>query len=100
MSKMRLKIGDRVRCFKSTDGNRRVVGKSGKVLNIKRNYSSVCIEFFEDIGGHDGQSRARTGMNGCCWWINPNNLKKGRFTRRSKAQNITDFMLKMEMIGV
>ena len=99
MANKRLSIGDRVRCYKVSDG-KKLVGKSGVVINVRRDYSVVCVEFFDDIGGHDGQSRARAGVMGHCWWVSPKNLRKGRFTRKSKAQNITDFMLKMEMIGV
>lgn len=61
------KIGDRVRCVKSHQGNDKIVNKNGRIIEIGPSRENVTVEFDEFIGGHSGNSCG--GKSGHCWIV-------------------------------
>ena len=57
------KVGDRVKCIKAYDDNRKAVGKIGTVIDSFLNGVAV-VQFDEYINGHDGVG---SGKYGYCW---------------------------------
>lgn len=43
------------------------IGKTGTVIGVHG--GSVCVEFDEDVGGHDGNNSTVQGKEGHCWWL-------------------------------
>ena len=66
----KFKLGDRVRCVKSYQGNNKIVGKTGKVIYDSGTH--LLVEFDEYVDGHDGDWGEVRGKDGYCWWL-PNN---------------------------
>ena len=64
------KVGDRVRCTKSYEGNDEIVNKTGKIIEIYTD-NKVVVEFDRFIGGHSGNSCADSskGKKGHCWIV-------------------------------
>ena len=59
---MTFRVGDRVRCVRVCDGQRRAVGKEGVLVRAQPDLYSV--EFDEFIDGHNCGHR---GKQGHCW---------------------------------
>lgn len=62
------RIGDRVRCVKSYQGNDKIVNKTGRIIEIDSSRKNVTVEFDELIDGHSGHSCCR-GKSGHCWIV-------------------------------
>lgn len=64
------KVGDRVCCTKSYQGNDDIVGKTGTVKENEYPFHSdnILIEFDEYINGHDGACGEKYKY-GHCWWV-------------------------------
>lgn len=71
MSETKFKVGDRVRCTESHDGNTHIVGKTGTVRTT--NSSSYGVEFDEKINGHDLYGDCK---DGCGWFIPETKLER------------------------
>lgn len=68
MTKPAFKVGDRVRCIKSYDGNDKIVNKNGRIIEISPSKKDVTVEFDELIGGHSGIDSSK-GKKGHCWTV-------------------------------
>lgn len=59
-------VGDRVTSCHNI-GKSGKTGQIGTIIKVAR--EDYCIQFDEDIGGHDGQDGMGTGKPGHCWWL-------------------------------
>lgn len=73
---MKYNIGDRVRV--TQDGvrwnNNIKAGMLGTIININI-YTHICVEFDENIKGHDGLDLMRKGKPGHCWWLSERQIQ-------------------------
>lgn len=76
-----LKKGDRVVCIKIHDGKDEIVGKVGTIIYLLSNGEGVCVEYDENIGGHDGPGTGR-GKLGHCWVCYARGEKIFKFLQR------------------
>lgn len=62
------KVGDRVKCVKVADGNKKVVGKYGTLVKVTDDTRlPILVDFDEDIGGSSNND-LRGVKPGCGWW--------------------------------
>lgn len=67
---MKFKVGDKVRAIKCIAYAK--VGALGTVIGayMRDNVQHFCVEFDENIGGHDGNGiKGARGKKGHCWWF-------------------------------
>jgi len=65
---MKFKIGDRVTC-KISVGEKVMANQKGTIIDRNADWG-ICIEFDNDVGGHDGMFGDTNGKQGHCWWVN------------------------------
>ncbi|MGN0613574.1 MAG: hypothetical protein ACI4JB_06690 [Porcipelethomonas sp.] len=69
----KFKVGDRVKCVRIVDDNKRVVGKIGTIVSIDIDDNRYAVVFDENVGGHS--------FEGLCehyhgWWCGESCLVK------------------------
>ena len=72
MRKANFFVGDRVK-YVGFHGNMK--GKIGTIVETELADRGYLVEFDDNIGGHDGNTRT-TYKNGHCWWVESNHIVK------------------------
>lgn len=76
---MNYKIGDRIKCISSYDGNDNILDELGTIIADKSDMGNYGIKFDKDVDGHTCSGRCKDFYG---WWLPPSCFVKENINKR------------------